>query len=228
MTNTARHIDYLDAMGVQVWVERAALSPQVTQEQSQGQSLAKSSKALSIAELTAMVAACQRCEVSKTRQQVVFGEGSVQASWVIIGSYPSALDDEQGRPFSGTPGQLLSAMLSAVDANKQGVYLTTGAKCYAKQPAVGNNTELAMCREYLVQQIALLSPKVIFVMGENVAQSLLKSTQNLSQLRGAVQRVDDIPFPIIVSHELDELLKNPLSKKASWSDLALASGIVNG
>jgi len=224
MTNTARHIDYLDAMGVQVWVERSSSSARISQEQN----LAKPCEALNLIDLRTMVATCQRCDVAKTRQQIVFGEGSDQASWMIIGDYPSALDDKQGQPFSGVPGQLLAAMLSAIGAHKQGAYLTTGAKCYARQPAATSNTELTMCREYLVQQIALLSPKVVFVMGENVAQSLLKSTQNLPQLRGEVQRVDDVPFPIIVSHELDELLENPLFKKHSWSDLALASGIVNG
>lgn len=222
MTNAARHLEYLDAMGIHVWVERQT---SVSSPAPQGDVLIK---ALGLSELREQTEACQRCDVAKTRTQVVFGEGTAQASWFIVGDTPSSLDDKQGVPFTDAPGQLLAAMLQAGNIPKQAAYLTTGTKCSVNVSVSSNTAELDSCRDYLIQQIALVKPNVVFVLGEQAAQSLLKSDKGLRELQGSSQMVDDVEAPIVASHTLAETMDTPQLKKQVWQDIQLAKSFVIG
>jgi uracil-DNA glycosylase family 4 len=220
MNSSARQLAYLDAMGIQVWQER--LMP----KEAEVLEVSHQVRATNLSELEAMTKSCQRCESSETRQQVVFGRGDEQATLLIVGDFPSKQDDLQGKPFVEAAGQLLDNMLIACGLKKSSTYLTVSTKCHSLSSDMTKKTELSSCREYLVRQIELVQPSVVLVFGEQAAQSLLKSTVDLSELRQKSCSVEDVSAPIFVSHTPSYLLENPLAKKQSWSDLCLARSLI--
>jgi len=220
MTTSDRQLAYLDVMGVQVWQERAA------QEALASEDLSFEVEAKSLAELHSMASICQHCDASKVRKQVVFGDGSAQAEWLIVGDFPTDQDEIQGLPLTDNAARLLSEMLLAVGLKKSAVYLTNSVKCRSAN-VFAENMELSSCRAYLIRQIQLVNPVVIFVLGEKAAQSLLKSSDSLSVLMGKVQTVDDISTSIVVTHHPRYLLQTPSAKKQAWVDIQLASDVAN-
>lgn len=219
MTTSDRQLAYLDVMGVQVWQERVA------QEELAPEDLGLGVKAKTIAELYTMASTCQRCDASTIRKQVVFGEGPAQADWLIVGDFPTEQDEIQGQSLTDNSARLLSEMLLAVGLKKSAVYLTNSVKCRSAN-AAAENMELSSCRAFLIRQIQLVNPLVIFVLGEKAAQSLLISNDSLSSLMGKVKTVDDIHAPIVVSPHPRYLLQTPSAKKQAWDAIQLARNVV--
>ena len=220
MTQEARRQAYLDAMGIQAWVERQAPNNTITEAFNVCENTG------SLEELFDISNKCIRCESSSTRQQVVFGEGLHQSNILIVGESPSEQDDKQGVPFSDKAGVLLSEILLAAGVNRAATYITNSVKC---RPLNGefNNKEFDACRDYLVRQIELVCPNVILVLGEKAAQSLLKTKQNLSKMRGEVQAVDDIQQPVIVTHHPLFLMQAPQAKSETWEDVRSLRNLLN-
>lgn len=171
------------------------------------------------------VASCQACGLCEGRKHTVFGTGSTQADWLIVGEAPGENEDLQGEPFVGAAGQLLDNMLRAVGLSRtgegaQGAYITNVLKC--RPPANRNPrpAEVAQCAPYLARQVALVQPKVIIAMGRFAVQSLLQSNEPIGKLRGQVHRYQDVP--VIVTYHPAYLLRTPSDKGKAWADLCLA------
>lgn len=222
MTISVRQLEYLDAMGVQVWQERGGHETQAPDADDANLGI----DAGSLAELHTLATNCQRCDASATRKQVVFGDGPAQADWLIVGDFPSEEDDLQGQPFTGNAARLLSEMLLAIGIKESASYITNSVKCYAVS-ADSDQAALSSCRPYLLRQIELVNPAVILVLGEQAAQSLLKSDGKFATLIGKAQRADDISPLIVVSHHPRYLLESPFAKRQAWDAMQLASNIVN-
>lgn len=191
MMMSARRREYLYAMGVQLWVDRAN------------------------------DAALQEPVLSAVPDEDVslYCEGPEQAPLVIVGGFPTQLDEQQARPFTGQALKLLEQILLASGLNTSARFLIQSVHVPASGDEHLDVKQLANCRHQLVQQIKEVSPRVVFVLGEMSAQSLLKSTASLSQLAGDSQQVDDIPCPIIVSHDLACLMRQPVAKRQAWADI---------
>ncbi len=171
------------------------------------------------------VAGCQACGLCEGRKHTVFGTGSTQADWLIVGEAPGENEDLQGEPFVGAAGQLLDNMLRAVGRSRtgegaQGAYITNVLKC--RPPANRNPqpAEVAQCAPYLARQVALVQPKVIIAMGRFAVQSLLQSHEPIGKLRGQVHRYQGVP--VIVTYHPAYLLRTPSDKGKAWADLCLA------
>ncbi len=175
--------------------------------------------------LQTRVAQCHLCELHKTRSQTVFGTGSHHADWLIIGEAPDVAEDNQGEAFVGASGQLLGAMLQALELKRENVYITNTLKCCAQNRAVTDD-EVVSCASYLQRQIQLLQPKVILVLGATAAQNLLQTNTTLGRLRGRVHHIDISPAPVIVSYHPAYLLSSPLEKRNSWEDLLFAKSML--
>ena len=181
------------------------------------------------AELRSSVAACSACELCQGRTQTVFGVGSVQADWLVVGEAPGEQEDAQGEPFVGKSGQLLDNMLRAIGVSRDAsgtdpsrqAYIANSVKC--RPPGNRNPApdELAQCEPFLVRQIALLQPKIILAMGRFAVQSLLRSTEPIGRLRGRVHRYQGVP--LIVTYHPAYLLRNLDEKARAWDDLCLAA-----
>jgi len=227
MDNSTR-LQYLEAMGVDVWIPRKsmpvvfeaipeviAITAEVTSETG-----LFANPHQEWAELETEVASCTKCTLCQTRTQTVFGTGKKTADWMIIGEAPGQHEDEQGKPFVGKAGALLTEMLRAVGLNRDDVFITNILKCRPPGNRDPKPEEAESCSDYLHRQRVLLQPKIILAVGRISAQTLLKTDLPLSKLRGKVHKLDETPL-VVVYHPA-YLLRSLLEKRKAWQDLQLA------
>jgi DNA polymerase len=178
------------------------------------------------------VSACTACPLCEARRQTVFGVGSEQAHWLVVGEAPGEQEDIRGEPFVGKSGQLLDNMLGAIGLTRgeaepaRQVYITNSVKC--RPPGNRNPApeELAQCEAFLIRQVQLLRPRIILAMGRFAVQSLLRSAEPIGRLRGRVHRYQGAP--LIVTYHPAYLLRNPEDKAKAWDDLCLAVETAQG
>lgn len=175
--------------------------------------------------LEAEVAACTQCNLCQIRTQTVFGTGNKSADWMVIGEAPGQHEDEQGKPFVGKAGLLLTEMLRAVGLERDSVFITNILKCRPPGNRDPKPEEADSCNGYLKRQIKLIKPKIILAVGRISAQTLLKTDAPIGKLRGAVHELDGIPL-VVVYHPA-YLLRSLLEKRKAWQDLQLAVKTVN-
>ncbi|MGH7637423.1 MAG: uracil-DNA glycosylase [Gemmatimonadaceae bacterium] len=171
------------------------------------------------------VASCTRCPLYSTATNPVPGEGNPNASLVIVGEAPGATEDEQGRPFVGAAGQLLTKILAAVDLRREDVFICNVLK---HRPPGNRNPlpdEVAACSPYLVRQIELIRPKAILALGTFAAQTLLQTKLAIGKLRSQVHRYYGVP--LIVTYHPAALLRNPSWKRPTWEDVQLVRRILD-
>ncbi|MBI5041886.1 MAG: uracil-DNA glycosylase [Gammaproteobacteria bacterium] len=172
--------------------------------------------------LQRQVASCTRCDLHRTRTQTVFGVGNRTADWLVIGEAPGAEEDKRGEPFVGRAGQLLDAMLAAINLDRRRAYIANILKCRPPNNRDPQAHEVACCEPYLQQQIALIQPRLILAVGRIAAQNLLKTDAPLARLRGRVHRYGERQTPLIVTYHPAYLLRTPGDKRKAWDDLQLA------
>lgn len=118
------------------------------------------------------VMACQRCDLYKTRNNPVFGEGSKTARIMFIGEAPGFNEDKQGRPFVGRAGKILDELLASIDLKREDVYIANILKCRPPNNRNPERHEIESCSEYLDAQIETISPKVLVPLGNFAFQYL--------------------------------------------------------
>jgi len=178
------------------------------------------------------VANCTRCDLHSTRTQTVFGVGDINADWMIIGEAPGADEDKQGEPFLGKHGDLMNTILESIGLSRSQVYIVNSLKCSPPGNRDSKKSELAQCRAYLEQQIALVDPKVIICVGRVASQNLLQLDEPISRLRGKVHSLQnpikvEKNIPVIVTYHPAYLLRSPSQKAKVWDDLKLAFSVLN-
>ncbi len=211
---------YLEAIGIDVWLPRDADEPL----DDVGTEPPRTGTAVSSGEwndLRACVAGCTRCALSQSRTNTVFGVGSPEADWMIIGEAPGAEEDRQGEPFVGRAGKMLDQMLFAIGESRDSVFIANILKCRPPNNRDPKPDEAAACREYLNSQIALVRPKIILAVGRIAAQNLLGTDDPVGRMRGRSYDLDGIP--LVVTYHPAYLLRSPSQKQKSWSDLCLAA-----
>lgn len=172
-------------------------------------------------ELGSAMQACRACVLGQRRRQAVPGVGDVRAEWLFIGEGPGSEEDAQGEPFVGAAGQLLDAMLAALDLTRQkAVYIANAVKCRPPDNRTPEPAEIDACRPWLQRQVALLQPKVIVLLGKTAAQSLLGKQDKLAAMRGQVFEYSGIP--VVVTYHPAYLLRNLPDKAKAWEDLLRA------
>jgi uracil-DNA glycosylase family 4 len=250
--NRALRSQYLAALGLESWTLRrgpaagasalpetalpqsaqvlvpAALRPDVRPGEPGNPLSSRPVSDLGWAELRAAVAGCTRCPLSATRTQTVFGVGSVEATWLIVGEAPGAEEDRQGEPFVGRAGQLLNAMLRAIGLQREQVFIANVLKCRPPRNRDPAPLEAAQCLPYLEQQIALLKPRIMLAVGRISAQNLLKTDLSLGRLRGQVHHFGVSRVPLVVTYHPAYLLREPAEKRKAWEDLQFAREVYSG
>lgn len=222
--------EYLQAMGVQRWLARTDTdvlpgNDSVPDTDTPVAELAAEPAALDWAGLEAQVSGCKKCKLHEARTQTVFGTGNRQADWLIIGEAPGAEEDRQGEPFVGPAGKLLTEMLFAVGYGRADVYIANILKC--RPPGNRNPApdEVASCRAYLQQQIALMQPRLILALGGVAAHNLLQTQEKVGQMRGKLYHYGEADTPLVVTYHPAYLLRSPLEKRKVWSDLQFAQTV---
>lgn len=177
------------------------------------------------ATLEAQVKACTACGLCEARTQAVFGIGVLDADLMVIGEGPGAEEDEMGLPFVGPAGQLLDAMLKAIDyarapnEGQQGVYIANIVKCRPPRNRDPRPEESAACRAYLERQIALVQPKLILAVGGVAAKNLLETEDAVGRMRGKLHHYGHQQTPLMVTYHPAYLLRSPGEKRKAWEDL---------
>jgi len=226
---------YLDTMGIQIWDE---ISPEavpmagqqevaaISETSVQGKMHEHHSAEIGVLpdasnsnwqELELLVQQCTKCKLQATRTQAIFGAGNQNAQLLVIGEAPRQDEDAQGKAFVGEAGDLLTAMLKAIDLPRDEVYITNIVKCYSPEKRDPLTAEIEMCNTYLRQQIKLIQPKVIYAAGAMASQALLKSEESISLLRERQHNFEGIP--LIASFHPAYLLRKPSEKRKAWQDL---------
>jgi len=175
---------------------------------------------------------CQRCELGQNRTHAAIGRGNPQASLMLIGEGPGQHEDEQGLPFVGKSGQLLDKILASVNFNPaQDVYICNVVKCRPPGNRKPEPSEMAACLPYLLEQIRLMDPKLILLVGATAVQDILGSKvvgkTGISKLRGQwypwqdTQGKERLCMPIF---HPSYLLRNQSREKGSpkwltWQDM---------
>jgi uracil-DNA glycosylase family 4 len=170
---------------------------------------------------------CTRCKLGALgRRQVVFGEGDPDADLMFVGEGPGADEDEQGVPFIGRAGQLLTKIIEAIQLTRNDVYIANVVKCRPPQNRNPEPDEINTCEPFLFQQIEIIKPKVVVALGKFAAQTLLCSEDPISRLRG---RIFDYRSgaKLVPTFHPAYLLRNPSSKREVWEDMKLVSRILN-
>lgn len=234
----ARRAQYLEALGIDLWIPRAQRAPAScanprTIETAPPAARAAPDRDVSSREdwlaLQREVAACTKCPLHATRTQAVFGVGNPQAEWLVVGEAPGAEEDRRGEPFVGRAGQLLDAMLRAIDLGRdRSVYIANILKSRPPQNRDPRPEEVAACMPYLERQIALLRPKLILAVGRIAAQTLLATDAPLARLRGRVHRFGSLDTPLVVTYHPAYLLRSPGEKRKAWEDLKFARSVFAG
>ena len=163
---------------------------------------------------------CTRCRLHKQgRKQIVFGVGNPRAELMFIGEAPGADEDEQGEPFVGRAGQLLSNMIKAMGLRREDVYIANIIKCRPPGNRTPERDECETCSPFLMRQIAVIKPKVIVALGAVAAKTLLAINAPMAELRG--HWYDFRATKLAVTYHPAFLLRDPRQKKEAWKDLQM-------
>jgi DNA polymerase len=160
---------------------------------------------------------CTRCKLHKTRNKIVFGDGSAKAQLVFVGEGPGADEDAQGLPFVGRAGKLLTQMIEAMGLQRSDVYICNVVKCRPPGNRQPENDEVEKCSPFLFRQLDVLQPKVIVCLGATAAQTLLQTNRSISHFRG--QWMDFRGYKMLATYHPAYLLRNPAAKGEVWKDL---------
>jgi len=180
-----------------------------------------------LAKISEDIGDCKRCRLHEGRNRIVFGSGSPEARLVFVGEGPGADEDEQGLPFVGRAGQLLTQMIEGT-ARKEGiplkradVYICNVVKCRPPENRTPQPDEMEICGQFLFRQLQVIRPKAVCALGSTAAKALLGTTLGVTKLRGKWHAWRDIP--LMVTYHPSYLLRpyNQNAKKEAWEDLKL-------
>lgn len=168
---------------------------------------------------------CTRCKLHTLgRRQVVFGIGSSVAELMFVGEAPGEDEDRQGEPFVGRAGQLLTRIIESIGFTRDQVYIANVIKCRPPGNRNPEPDEVARCEPFLFRQIDVVKPKVIVALGKFAAQSLLKSPDPITRLRGRVFAYRGAS--LVPTFHPAYLLRNPSAKRDVWDDMKKVRGIL--
>jgi len=168
---------------------------------------------------------CHLCELSKSRNSVVFGEGNPQADIMFIGEAPGATEDSTGKPFTGRSGELLTKMIENVLLIKRKeVYITNIVKCRPPDNRVPTPTEAHTCYSFLLKQIELVKPKLIITLGGTAYHYMTGDETGISKIRGVLHQQNG--YTLIPTYHPSFLLRNPSAKKEVFEDLKKAKALM--
>ena len=163
---------------------------------------------------------CTRCRLHQQgRKQIVFGVGDPKAELMFIGEAPGADEDQQGEPFVGRAGQLLTNMIKAMGIRREDVYIANIIKCRPPGNRTPERDECETCSPFLMRQIAAIKPKAIVALGAVAAKTLLAINAPMSEFRG--RWYDFRGTKLAVTYHPAFLLRDPRQKKETWKDLQM-------
>jgi uracil-DNA glycosylase family 4 len=162
---------------------------------------------------------CQRCRLAGGRNQIVFGAGDPGAKLVFVGEGPGSEEDQQGLPFVGPAGQLLTRIIEAIKLDRDQVYICNVIKCRPPGNRNPEPDEINTCFPFLESQLAAIQPDFIVALGTFAAQALLATNTPISRLRKRFHEYNGIK--VLPTYHPAYLLRNPDKKREVWEDMKM-------
>src|SRR5438552_168033 len=160
---------------------------------------------------------CQRCKLAPTRTNIVFGSGNPHAELVFVGEAPGFDEDQQGLPFVGRAGQLLTKIIESIALKREDVYICNVLKCRPPDNRNPEPDEVSACNPFLRRQLAAIRPKIVCCLGTFAAQTVLQTAAPISRLRGKFFDLDGMR--VIATFHPAYLLRSPEKKREVWEDM---------
>jgi len=163
------------------------------------------------------VLTCRQCALSQTRNNVIFGEGFVNAGIMIIGEAPGRDEDIQGRPFVGLSGQLLDKIMDACGfTRREHVYISNIVKCRPPDNRVPSPAEAEICLPWLLNQIEIINPKIMILLGATALKYMTGPNLRITRDHGKwISCYDRLTMPV---YHPAALLRDPRLKRDTWED----------
>ena len=168
-------------------------------------------------DLNTTVCGCMNCALGATRTKFVFGSGNPDADIMFVGEAPGRDEDEQGEPFIGRAGKLLTKMIEAIKLQREDVYIANILKCRPPQNRDPQAGEIEQCEPILIRQIELIKPAIICAVGRIAGQTLLRTKSTLGDMREKIHDYHGVK--LMVTYHPAALLRNPNWKPKAWDDL---------
>ncbi len=217
IVDNALRLQYLQAMGIDVWVPRASRVSDLTLVHELQDEIATPK----LVEAQAQVIDIESCALCDSQTQELSGIGNQQKEWLFFVEVVNSDDDSPDLLFEKNAGLLLVEMLRAIDLSVEEVFIAPLVAC----KALNQDTSSEFCWGHLMSQQKLIQPKIIVAIGDKASQALLKTKQTLASLRGRCHYFNKIPV-VVVEHPA-YLLRSLLEKRDAWQDLCFAKQIFN-
>ena len=169
---------------------------------------------------------CKRCELYKTRRNLVFGEGNPEASLMFVGEAPGEEEDKQGRPFVGQAGKLLTRLIESIGMTRDEVYIANVLKCRPPGNRNPKEEEIEACSPFLFKQIEIIQPKIICALGAFAAKVLVGGNIQVSKVRGRLVKGIN-GWNIFPTYHPAYLLRNTRQKKVAIEDFLKLKELLN-
>lgn len=173
----------------------------------------------SIEELEESIKGCKKCKLCNNRNNIVVGTGNVNAEIMFIGEGPGADEDAQGIPFVGKAGKLMNMALQGLEINREDLYIANVVKCRPPQNRNPEPDEAEACLDYLRNQVLLVKPKIIVLLGSIALKNILGNEYNITSSRGKWIEKKGIWY--MPTFHPAALLRDETKKILFWNDLKL-------
>ena len=168
---------------------------------------------------------CSLCDLSKTRTNVVFGEGNPNAKIMFIGEGPGAQEDISGRPFVGRSGQLLTKhILNTLNMTREDIYIANIVKCRPPNNRVPTIQEAITCKPYLIKQIEIINPDILVCLGKTAFNYLMDMNYPITKVRGQIFKFKE--KKVIPTFHPSFILRNPKFEEEFKKDFLLIKSLL--
>lgn len=168
-------------------------------------------------QIWAEIGNCTRCPLYERRTHIVHTNGNHHARLMFVGEAPGADEDAQAKPFVGRAGQLLTKIIEAIGFKREEVLIGNVNRCRPPGNRPPTPEEVAMCKPFLLREIAAVQPEVIVVLGNTAMRNLLDIKQGITKVRGEFQNYHGVK--VMPTFHPAYLLRDPSKKKETWEDL---------
>ncbi len=168
---------------------------------------------------------CKKCRLCTNRTNIVFGQGNKKARLMFIGEGPGADEDKQGNPFVGKAGQLMNNAFQALEINREDVYIANIVKCRPPSNRVPEDDEVQTCLNYLRNQVILIKPKIIVLLGSTALKNILGKEYGITAVRGNWMEKNGIKY--MPTWHPAALLRDENKKIEFWQDLKEAKKYID-
>ena len=168
-------------------------------------------------DLESSIKGCKKCKLCMTRTNIVFGSGNKNADIMMIGEGPGADEDKEGIPFVGKAGKLMNKAFEGLEINREEIYIANIVKCRPPQNRVPEEDEARACLDYLRNQVILVKPKIIVLLGSTALKNILGKEYGITSARGKwIEKKGILYMP---TWHPAALLRDENKKIEFWKDL---------